>query len=997
MAVLLQAAALLALLERCGGRIVAPWQGAKVASGALLRGVSVASGRSSRLPQDLLRLLLGRLFGGVEVAGRGEARRVARALLEHWNLGLIPISVDRAVEQILDQARFLWQESFAEARLALAGEGPAGEVLLAGPAGWRHAVARVGPDYSAVARCLRGAQAAKLWSERATGGRLGRLERARRWLANGRFERAVGEVKGVAGVAAVTLRLQGQYLLGQLGPARRTLGKLDPGELTAAEAVEIAPWAQRILIGRGDPEGAREWVDAALRRARRGKRESRARAHLLAAWEAWDHGDLKQMDRALEGARWLRDEATDGWRWWQADGLRRLSEGRPEAAVISLEQGLKGRRSLRRFEAAALWNDLGVARGETGDLAGAERAFLHALRLYRGCDGPRAVTLGLSNLAEIRLRRGRLAGVEAVIERSLLENRRSGNVRGLAFDTGLAARLELARGRPAAALEMCRSARDDLQRRGLEGQDELMRLLAGRALGWLGRPDEAREELSGLGPAALGQIEPEERPALWALAGDREKAAAEIGESRLWRLLLGGEEVAPEVWRELEGLEPLRAARWVFDLELLFPGRSPARWRRRALSTLRRVGAGLLAEQLEGREEGPWAAIVRFLRAESTTPAAAARLLEEAGYSDARVVWTAGSELCVIQDGRGGPEGLEASAGGGELSLYVPQLDAVLEAFFWLIARNLEVPSTPRAAAAGGIVGESPALLQALERLKRLAPEDLPVLIRGESGTGKELFARRLHDLSRRQDEAFLAVNCSVLTGSLLLSDLFGHVRGAFTGADRDRKGVFETADRGTVFLDEIADLPGDAQGMLLRVLQEGEVRPVGSAESRRVDVRVVAASHRDLAEMALQGAFRHDLFYRLRGAAVELPALRQRGDDILLLADSILAGRGRLSAAARRAMLAHRWPGNVRELENSLKAALALSGGRVIEPRHLELLEQPVSADEDYHRAVEGFRRQLVESALERADGNRAAAARQLGLTRQALSYLVKKLDLRL
>ena len=173
------------------------------------------------------------------------------------------------------------------------------------------------------------------------------------------------------------------------------------------------------------------------------------------------------------------------------------------------------------------------------------------------------------------------------------------------------------------------------------------------------------------------------------------------------------------------------------------------------------------------------------------------------------------------------------------------------------------------------------------------------MLILGESGTGKELAARHLHRASRRRDAHFVAVNCAALSDDLLLSDLFGHARGAFTGADRDRAGVFETAEGGTVFLDEIGDLPAPAQGMLLRVLQEGEVRRVGESLPRAVDVRVVAATHRDLSAMVGEGGFRQDLYYRLGVGTVELPALRDRGRDPILLAEHFLETFGRTSAGA--------------------------------------------------------------------------------------------------
>ena len=296
------------------------------------------------------------------------------------------------------------------------------------------------------------------------------------------------------------------------------------------------------------------------------------------------------------------------------------------------------------------------------------------------------------------------------------------------------------------------------------------------------------------------------------------------------------------------------------------------------------------------------------------------------------------------------------------------------------------------------MVGESRALHDALRRLERLALGDLPVLLYGETGTGKELAAKRLHAESPRRERPFVAVNCAALSESLLLSELFGHARGAFTGADRDRAGVFETAHGGVVFLDEIGDLPSGAQGALLRVLQEGEVRRVGESRARRVDVRVVAATHRRLDALVDRGAFRHDLYYRLNVAVVRLPPLRERGDDVLLLARHFLAaydGRLRLARDAEQLLLACAWPGNVRELRSVLQVAAAMhEGDGWLLARDLELPPGPRIAA-SYHGALDAERRRLLGEALSAAGGRRAEAARRLGITPQAVSYLVRRLGL--
>lgn len=350
--------------------------------------------------------------------------------------------------------------------------------------------------------------------------------------------------------------------------------------------------------------------------------------------------------------------------------------------------------------------------------------------------------------------------------------------------------------------------------------------------------------------------------------------------------------------------------------------------------------------------------------------------------------------------------------------------DPALAALFALLKRDLApalatlsgapspakdfAPNEETPFAADGIVGRDPLLIAAVRRLDALASSEVSVLILGESGSGKELFARRLHRKSRRAQGPFLAVNCAALSESLILSDLFGHVRGGFTGADRDRAGIFESARGGTVFLDEIGDLPLSCQGHLLRVLQENEIRRVGESFARKVDVRVITATHRALEEEVAAGRFRNDLFYRLRAASVVLPPLRSRLADLPLLAAHFLARLPppkkslRLSKEALAALAGHAWPGNIRELKNVVDVAAALAEGAEIRAVDLELpatsgAEIPPAdfAGLDYHQQIEAFRRRLVIDALAAAGGQRSEAARRLGLSRQALSYLIRQLGI--
>jgi two-component system NtrC family response regulator len=1036
---LVQAAGLLSLLDRAGWRLVAGWAAARVAAeGRLALGEdSAAPGRSQRPAQDLLLELTAALFGEGPVPGRGEGRRAVRLLLDSWRQFLVPLSPDEAVARILDAAPFLWTPEHAAARGALAGaldRGGDGGLRL-WLAGSRSLRLRLLPRFRSLAELaavLAGPQARTLWNEEEEGAPTD-LAAAGRWRAAvaawerqppaaeeervglaaaqaslGRFEAALVTLSGMGSPAARALAIRCQLDLGQLGAARSALRGLEDADLTPRQAAELAEIASRVYANRGRPGRAAFWIRRALAAAD-GDAGAALQARLAAAGAAWDRRDYAAMDRFLEQARPALAEPDLAWRWHQVRALRAMREedgGRE--VVASIARALRaGRRRLTRRQAAGLWNDLGLGRAQTGDLSGAERAFLHAARLEAGCDGPRKTTLALANIAELRTRRGRLSGVAEILARSEAENRRSGNLRGIVEDLGLWARFELALGRPGAALALCREALAE----DSGWHEETLRLLAARALGWLGRPEEAAAELARVPRESLAELEPEERPALLAHAGDASGARSEASGTpfaALWERLFAGGSTPSRDWEALASLEPFRAARLVFDLDLLAPGSAPVHWRRAAIAAWRKLGAVAPAERLEAREGGPWAVVESYLSRDRGDPEALAALFAGAGHPEADLAWRAGDGARPLLAGPGGVAELSAELDEGRLVLRAAREDEALRGAFALVRRDWTSaaprggPDAPSAASAkpmGGLVGESPALRAALDRVARLAAGDLPVLIFGESGTGKELAARQLHRAGPRAAAAFVAVNCAALSETLLLSDLFGHARGAFTGADRDRKGVFETAHGGTVFLDEIGDLPLTAQGLLLRVLQEGEIRRLGESETRRVNVRVLAATHRDLARMVEEGTFRRDLFFRLRVGSIILPPLRDRGDDVLLIADHVLARLGgrqpaRLSREARSRLLAHSWPGNVRELGNVLAVAAALAGDGLIGPEHLEMPTAAAAPEASYHQQVDAFRRRLVSEALEEC-GNRAEAARRLGISRQALSYLIRQLGL--
>jgi two-component system response regulator PilR (NtrC family) len=315
----------------------------------------------------------------------------------------------------------------------------------------------------------------------------------------------------------------------------------------------------------------------------------------------------------------------------------------------------------------------------------------------------------------------------------------------------------------------------------------------------------------------------------------------------------------------------------------------------------------------------------------------------------------------------------------------------------------------------GDIVGRSEPMRKVFEMIERVAPTDSTVLVTGESGTGKELVARALHERSDVSDGPFRPISCGAIPENLIESELFGHEEGAFTGADSDQKGLFRAASGGTVFLDEVGELPENTQVKLLRVLQEKKVKPVGGNEELPVDCRIIAATNKDLREEVQGGNFREDLFYRLNVIPIELPPLRERREDIPLLIDHFVdkyaeSGGNEiegLEADAKRILMNHSYPGNVRELENIVQRSVTLETGDMIStdvlPYHLQedSFEQVTRDIEipdeglELEEMVEQLERQLIEKALERSDGVKKEAADQLGISFRSLRYRMKKYDM--
>ncbi|MBI5178947.1 MAG: sigma-54-dependent Fis family transcriptional regulator [Nitrospinae bacterium] len=306
------------------------------------------------------------------------------------------------------------------------------------------------------------------------------------------------------------------------------------------------------------------------------------------------------------------------------------------------------------------------------------------------------------------------------------------------------------------------------------------------------------------------------------------------------------------------------------------------------------------------------------------------------------------------------------------------------------------------------IIGRSPAMQKLFKKIGRAAASHFTVLITGESGSGKELVARNLHEFSDRASKAFVPVNCSAIPKDLMESELFGHVKGAFTGADRDQKGMMEEADGGTLFMDEIGELSLKMQAKLLRMLEEGRITPVGSRKAVPVDVRFVAAPNRELEDMVKEGQFREDLFHRLNVIPIHVPPLRNRAGDVELLAKYFVKRHGagkRISEDACGELEKRPWPGNVRQLQNAIKRALVMSSEDTLLPGHFSKAEEETpeeleewiarmmrrEGDGLYDRVIGQIESELIRQALEKCGGNKIQAAKLLGINRNTLTKKVK------
>ncbi|WP_152206744.1 PEP-CTERM-box response regulator transcription factor [Marinobacter changyiensis] len=364
----------------------------------------------------------------------------------------------------------------------------------------------------------------------------------------------------------------------------------------------------------------------------------------------------------------------------------------------------------------------------------------------------------------------------------------------------------------------------------------------------------------------------------------------------------------------------------------------------------------------------------------------------------------------VVVTGREDKENAVKAIGMGASDFYQKPLDADILTFVVnralrlseLERENLELSRDRNGTSIKGIVAASPQMLTVCRTLEKVAPADVTTLITGETGTGKELLARAVHDLSNRRDKPFAAINCAAIPENLLESELFGFEKGAFTGATQSKKGKVESANGGTLFLDEIGDMPMALQAKLLRFLQERTVDRIGGVQPVPVDVRVVCATHRDVKDLIGQGTFREDLYYRISEVTLDVPALRDRGGDALVIAQSLIKSLGKqmdrsnltFSQDAINAINSHPWPGNVREMINKVKRAIIMADGKRITAADLELNGDEQGADGllNLRQVRETAERNAINQALYTSHYNMAQAARLLGITRPTLYNLTDK-----
>ena len=697
-----------------------------------------------------------------------------------------------------------------------------------------------------------------------------------------------------------------------------------------------------------------------------------------------------------------------------AQEARGLIDRREHArAIVRLEEAIDAA-APDPAERAALQLDLAATRYHAGDSAGSEAALVEALAAAASAGREDLARIARANRVELLVNRG--AWSEAQSEIAWLESSARAEKDSTRRLVALhhRGRLALRRG------SLDEAARDNAEARRLASEigDRLeigeLWLEEGDRRSYEGDRDGARHAWE------MAALAPPDR-------SERDRTARDRLSELDWVEVGGPPDDARRAVETLFDRDPYRAAESVARWHGLFGASAvPDALRERAARVLRDGGGSELAARVFGPVAEPVphdalrqvrSAVLAALAGEAPNLDGALPRLSIAGLA---VRDGSGRELVALGEAPAPPQArwrpVETGAGEYALALWPeppPDTAAALTLLLeTLLLRGGAPDAAPELSPAWkrlGIVTADASMEEPHRRLARFAPQDVTVLVLGESGSGKEAVARAIHGLSKRSAGPFVPVNVAAIPAGVLESELFGHARGAFSGADRERRGLLEEASGGTIFFDEIGDLALPLQAKLLRVLQERELRRVGENRARSIDVRVVSATSRDLAREVEAGRFREDLYYRLHVALIRLPALRERGRDALLLARHFLErysreyGRGelRLAPESAAAIGAYAWPGNVRELQNAMAQAAALcEAGGLVTPALLPEAVRPVrvlarggARTGDYRARVDAHRRDLIADALDKAGGNRSRAARELGLSRQALLYLIREL----
>ena len=859
---------------------------------------------------------------------------------------------------------------------------------------------------------------------------LARIE-AERQLAGGRPAEARALFERVAGDVAAGPAERRRCALRAAEVSTRLEGASEAGRRAAAwrAAFPGAPADERVRALRLEAAGLARGGDRAAAHACLDEADRLVLAGRMAEPVRIDNALARAGALSLEGR--FEEEAAVYERWRAAA----LSSGDDALAARFVSQEALGLADRRRFgqAAARLEEALAVLRDDPGERArisidlaatlfhagrpGRCRELLDDAASLAAAAGRRdLLRIARSNRIEIDLARADFEAASAVTRELFDQAARDGDELWLLVALHHRGRIALGRG------DLPRAAEDNARARALAAKlgD---RLEVGEL--WL----EEGDRLAYAADAEGARLAWERAAADPPDRCDTERVAAERLEELSWRARGGPPDAARKALARQVGsgdyAGAARAARW---RALLGEGALPPALASSAERVLREGGGGALADRVFGPLESAPAAV-------EAVPVETLRRLREAiasglsGRDGAERLAAAGIGGLDLFDAEGGAVlRLGAPAGSGGLArelvagearyrmVLPPGTPEPLVAAAAMLVETLlfREPAPPAAGDFSegwrrlGVVTGDASMEEPWRRLQRFAARHVTVLVRGESGCGKEAVARAVHALSPRSSGPFVAVNVPAIPAALVESELFGHARGAFTGAERDRAGLLEEASRGTIFFDEIGDLAIGLQAKLLRALQEGEIRRLGENRARRIDVRVVSATSRDLVGEVEAGRFREDLFYRLHVAVVALPPLRERGRDVLRLARHFLDSFGRdgapgglrLSPEAAAALSAHAWPGNVRELQNAMAQAAALADGEgVVAVGHLpEALRRarPRAAGslETYRSRLDAHRRGMISDALARAGGNRSLAARALGLSRQALRYLIRELN---